>query len=82
MACDHLTALDLAKAGKWDEAHRMVQPYSDEWSCLIHGYLHRLEGDRANARYWYVRAGADLPENSLEQEWQRLYALVGGNKSG
>ncbi|MGR9072151.1 MAG: hypothetical protein ACU833_03690 [Gammaproteobacteria bacterium] len=81
MACDHVKALKLARQGKWDQAHEMVQPFYDEWSCLVHGYLHRLEGDLGNASYWYVRAGSILPANSLEQEWQRLYTLVGGNKS-
>ena len=78
MTCDYIKALDLAKQGKWDEAHRLVQPYSDEWSCLIHGYLHRVEGDLGNAHYWYKRAKTDMPENSLEDEFYRLYSLVEG----
>ena len=51
MAYDPLKALDLARAGKWDEAHEQVQPHSDRESCLIHAYLHRVEGDLSNARY-------------------------------
>lgn len=27
----------------------IVQAYSDDQACLIHAYLHRLEGDLANA---------------------------------
>ena len=49
MTCDHVRALNLAKEGQWDEAHQIVQPYSDKKSCLIHGYLHRVEGDLGNA---------------------------------
>lgn len=76
MVCDHIQALDLAKEGKWDEAHRLVQEYSDERSCLIHGYLHRIEGDLGNANYWYQRAGETMPDNTLEAEIERLYELM------
>ena len=60
MGCNHIHALDLAKEGRWDDAHRLVQEYCDERSCLIHGYLHRVEGDLDNAEYWYRRAGGKL----------------------
>ena len=53
MACDYLQVLNLAKQGKWHQAHQMVQPHSDTLACLLHGYLHRIEGDSANAAYWY-----------------------------
>ncbi len=68
----HLKALTLAREGDWHGAHDLVQLHNDALSCLIHGYLHREEGDLGNAGYWYRRAGETLPENSLEQEWQRL----------
>ncbi len=67
MECDHIKALDLAREGSWDESHQLVQQYSDELSCLIHAYLHRVEGDISNAKYWYRHAGADMPINSLER---------------
>jgi len=76
MACDHKKALDLAKAGEWDQAHELVQEYSDELSCLIHAYLHRVEGDLDNARYWYRQAGTTMPANSLEEEIERLRGLI------
>jgi hypothetical protein len=79
MKNDHVRALELAREGRWDEAHEMVQRSSDRWSCLIHAYLHRVEGDQWNARYWYGRAGEEMPDNSLQTEWQRLYGLVGGH---
>lgn len=72
----HKTALDLARDGKWDEAHEMVQPHDDRLSCLIHALLHREEGDDGNADYWYRRAGEVFPSNSLDQEWARLYQLA------
>ncbi len=73
MACDYFKALDLVKNGKWDEAHKLVQSYSDRTSCLIHAYLHRVEGDLINAKYWYRRADEEIPDNTLEEELSRLY---------
>jgi hypothetical protein len=76
MKCNHKMVLELAKAGKWEASHAMVQVHSDNLSCLIHGYLHRVEGDLGNASYWYGRGGSKLTTNPLEKEWERLYALV------
>lgn len=76
MACDHIKALDLAREGKWDEAHQLVQPHFDLKSCLIHGYLHRVEGDLSNARYWYRRANENMLDNTLAEELTRLYEVI------
>jgi hypothetical protein len=45
-------------------------------SCLIHAYLHRVEGDLGNARYWYAEAGEKMPKNTLEEELKRLFSLA------
>lgn len=76
MVCDHRKVLELAKAGDWEEAHAMVQVHGDELSCQIHGYLHRVEGDIGNARYWYSRGNSTLPGNSLDEEFARLIARL------
>ena len=76
MSVDHVKALNFARDGKWDEAHRLVQSFSDRESCLIHGYLHRVEGDLGNARYWYGRANEKMPDNTLEEELNRLFRLI------
>jgi len=73
---DHLKALDLARDGHWHEAHELIQSRSDELSCLIHAWLHRQEADVGNAAYWYRRAGATMPDNTLEEELERLYRLA------
>lgn len=55
---DLTRAVELAIAGDWDGAHRIVQ--ADEGnatSCWIHAVLHKIEGDAGNSRYWYARAG-------------------------
>jgi hypothetical protein len=35
----------------------------------VHAYLHRKEGDLANAGYWYRRADRPVPQLSLDAEW-------------
>ena len=53
-----LQAVDLALAGNWDAAHKMVQQYeTDATAAWIHAVLHKIEGDQDNSRYWYRRAG-------------------------
>lgn len=72
----HQNALSLIQQGDWEAAHRLVQDYSDPLSCQIHGYLHRIEGDWVNAKYWYQRAGLALPNNSIAEEINRLLAKL------
>lgn len=55
----HCHALECAREGNWEGAHELVQAHDDTLSCLIHGYLHREEGDLGNAGYWYRRAGGE-----------------------
>ena len=76
MTVDHKKVLDLIRQGEWNAAHKMIQPYSDNISCLIHGYLHRIEGDLSNAEYWYKRADITMPDNSLENELTRIEKLI------
>ena len=76
MPCDHLKALNLARDGDLEESHKLVQPYSDELSCLIHAYIHRVQGDSSNASYWYRRAGAKQPGCSVEEELDGLFQKI------
>ncbi len=78
MANPQQKALELARAGDWEAAHEVVQPLSDPLSCMIHGYLHRVEGDVGNARYWYGRAGETMPDNTLDEELTRLDEAANG----
>ena len=58
MTDELLKAIDLATAGQWDAAHRIVQQYdTDPTAAWIHAVLHKIEGDLGNSRYWYRRAG-------------------------
>jgi hypothetical protein len=68
-----LRALQLDKDGDWDRAHGIAQSVSSQNGSRVHAYLHRKEGDLANASYWYSRAGISVPDSSLDQEWQDLF---------
>jgi len=76
MADHHEHAIAHAREGRWDQAHRLVQDHDDALSCRIHACLHRIEGDSSNARYWYGRAGAEVPEHGVEEELERLATIA------
>ena len=45
-----------AKAGEWDEAHRIAQSLEgNRHADWFHAILHKIEGDASNSRYWYSR---------------------------
>jgi hypothetical protein len=55
---DLVHAIDLALTGDWTAAHEIVQQDEiDPTFCWVHAVLHKIEGDAANARYWYRLAG-------------------------
>jgi len=68
----HEQALWFAGNGNWEKAHQIVQEMNDRLSSRIHAFLHRQEGDLSNAKYWYSKAFAALPELSIEEEWEDL----------
>ncbi len=68
-----LTAVNLALASQWDDAHRIVQDYDDEVACWIHAVLHKIEGDESNSRYWYRRAGREFSGSpSTNEELEQI----------
>jgi len=44
----------------------------DNNGSWIHAYLHRKEGDKFNAGYWYRMAGKTFPNKNLEEEQREL----------
>ncbi|GAP24675.1 hypothetical protein GLF_1557 [Gluconobacter frateurii NBRC 101659] len=67
------TALWWIGKKNWAEAHRLVQSAEGTRECdRIHALLHRQEGDLANACYWYARADARMPDQTIIQEWEDL----------
>ena len=67
-----LQALWWARKGDWERAHKIVMDDESKEGAWVHAYLHRAEGDLANARYWYRRAGQEACESALEAEWADL----------
>lgn len=58
--------------GDWKQAHDLIDQLEDAVSAHIHAYLHRVEGDLWNARYWYNRAKQPEFKGSLDEEWEYL----------
>lgn len=74
----YLKALLADKNGDWNTAHEFIQDLEAREAAWIHAYLHRKEGDRFNAGYWYNRANKPVFEGSLEEEWQMLWTAFKG----
>lgn len=58
--------------GDWKRAHECAQEDPGPDGSWVHAYLHRKEGDDANARYWYRRAGRTPPATDLASEWESI----------
>ena len=59
------SALALLEQGDWQAAHKIVQRDEDSpRACWAHGIVHMLEGDTANARYWYREAKRKFPQSA------------------
>ena len=75
-----LQALLLDGVGDWDSAHKIAQNVFTKDGSWVHAYLHRKEGDRSNAAYWYSNAGRKMPESMLEEEWEEISRELLGDK--
>lgn len=65
-------ALWWAAKGDWEKAHNLVQDEDGKDAAWVHAYLHRVEGDLANAGYWYRRAGRNPSAAALDAEWAEI----------
>lgn len=75
-----LQALWYDAKGDWAEAHRLAQRAETTEGSWVHAYLHRVEGDLSNARYWYTRAGRPPATQPLQEEWAAIaQALLEGS---
>ena len=68
----YLKALWYDAKGNWEQAHNLVQDIETGKAAWIHAYLHRKEGDMANADYWYRKAGKNRADITLMQEWEKI----------
>ena len=68
----YLKALWYEKRGDWKQAHEIVQDIDDSTAAWLHAYIHRREGDQANAAYWYGQAGRPISDLTLDDEWREI----------
>ncbi|WMS40910.1 hypothetical protein RDV64_12480 [Acuticoccus sp. MNP-M23] len=73
-----LRAGDLQQGPEMDKAHQICQAHEGsplfDW---VHALVHRIEGDDANAGYWYRRAGKTRHSGSVEEEWSIIRTAAG-----
>lgn len=69
-------AMALIKDNQWSKAHDLIESMDTQMASHIHAYLHRIEGDKWNADYWYKRAGTLRPDCSLSEEWSQISSLI------
>ncbi|HVU22754.1 MAG TPA: hypothetical protein VHE13_01435 [Opitutus sp.] len=76
-----LQALWQDARGDWDAAHATAQGDADGEGAWVHAYLHRKEGDIANAGYWYHRARRAPPADgvTLAEEWEQIARTLLGD---
>ena len=56
-------------AGRWNQAHDLVQKDGSMLAAWLHGILHLQEGDLEDAENWYDRANRHFrSRGTLEEE--------------
>ena len=71
-----LAGLWHASRGEWDRAHALVQDDDGADAAWVHALLHRIEGDLANAGYWYRRAGKPAASGDTSEERRAITAAL------
>jgi hypothetical protein len=74
-----LRAIRHGLNGEWDAAHSLAQSMQGADAAWVHAWLHRIEGDQANAAYWYRRAGKAAATGSTTAEGEAILRAVSGN---
>jgi hypothetical protein len=71
-------AVEMALAGDWQAAHLVAQDHEESGLAnWLHAVVHRMEGDLANARYWYRRCGRELrQEVSTAEELKEILVAL------
>ena len=67
-----LAALWWAGRDQWDKAHNIVMDEGSRDAAWVHAYLHRVERDLGNARYWYRQAGRSPATGAHDAEWEEI----------
>ena len=63
-----IAALWWLVTGNWQKAHDLVDAAAGPDAAWVHALLHRMEGDQANADYWYARSGRDRQGATIKRE--------------
>jgi hypothetical protein len=71
-----LEALWHDARGDWPRAHECAQRAPGPDGAWVHAYLHRKEGDEANAAYWYARSGRAQPAMTPGVEWESIVRVL------
>ena len=56
----------------WEKAHEAAQRDEGPDGAWVHAYLHRKEGNLANAKYWYRRAERATGYGDFQREWESI----------
>jgi hypothetical protein len=74
---DRLAADGFTMTAGWEAAHALCQAHEGEplfdWG---HALCHRVEGDAANAAYWYRRANKPVAKGAIADEWLAMTAEI------
>ncbi|TDT45479.1 hypothetical protein CLV90_2567 [Maribacter spongiicola] len=62
--------------GNWEASHNIAQDMHNTLGSWLHAYLHRKEGDRFNAGYWYRLAKKEYPTISLDEELRVIVEYI------
>jgi hypothetical protein len=64
-------------AGRWNDAHNLVQHDNSELAAWLHGILHIQEGDLEDAEYWYGKANRHFrSRGTLAEEIAQFEAVL------
>lgn len=68
-----LKSLWYAAKQEWDASHDIAQDLDTTEGSWIHAHLHRVEGDKFNAQYWYSQARKPYCDDSFENEIRQIF---------
>ncbi|APQ19176.1 hypothetical protein [Maribacter hydrothermalis] len=73
---DGLKAAWYDAKGDWESSHNIAQDMHNTLGSWLHAYLHRKEGDRFNAGYWYRLAKKEYPTITLDEELKSIVDYI------
>lgn len=71
-----LKAMWFDAKGDWESSHEIAQEMHSKLGSWMHAYLHRKEGDRFNAGYWYRLVDKTYPKTTLDEELKDIVIFI------